>query len=116
MRNIWLLLIGLSLSSLAAATPWFTQDPRTLPEGKWRVEEHVLYAPVDDRLVDGDREPLTTVQDFSSLTLHTRVRYGWTDNVTVFADLPYVFRHATANGGAKLDNEAMGDVLVLVKR
>ncbi|NLO05202.1 MAG: hypothetical protein GX131_05165, partial [candidate division WS1 bacterium] len=42
----------------AHATPWFTQDPRTLPEGKWRVEEHILYSETDSALVDGDRQAL----------------------------------------------------------
>jgi hypothetical protein len=115
MRSIWLALIGMTFASLAAATPWFTQDPRTLPAGKWRVEEHVLYAPFSDSLVDGDRTPLTAVQDFSALTLHTRIRYGWRDDVTVFADVPWVSKHVTTNSGSTLDNDSVGDVLLLVK-
>jgi hypothetical protein len=115
MRRLWLTLIGTTLASAALATPWFTQDPRTLPAGRWRVEEHVLYAPFEDSLVDGDRTPLTAVRDFSALTLHTRVRYGLRDDVTVFVDIPWVSKRATTNDGGKLDNDGLGDLLVLVK-
>lgn len=112
---IWLGLIGLFAASLASATPWFTQDPRTLPEGKWRIEEHVIYAPFNDAVVDGDREPLGAVQDFSSLVLHTRIRYGVKDNLTVFMDVPWVFRRATGNDGITRENDDIGDIVLLAK-
>lgn len=115
MRSIWLALIGITLASAASATPWFTQDPRTLPAGKWRVEEHVLYSQFNDALVDDEREPLSTVQDFSALTLHTRIRYGLQDDVTVFADIPWVSKHVTTSGGSALDNDDLGDITLLVK-
>ena len=50
MRSLCFALIAAIAASAAFATPWFTQDPRTLPAGKWRVEEHVLYAPFEDAL------------------------------------------------------------------
>jgi hypothetical protein len=115
MRGIWLVLIALGLSSVASATPWFTQDPRTLPQGKWRVEEHVLYSDVDDALVDGDRVPFAAIEDFTSLTLHTRVRYGATDDLTVFVDVPYVRKRVTGLGGVETTNDGLGDLFFLAK-
>lgn len=115
-RSLWVAALAAAcLSSLASATPWFTQDPRTLPQGKWRIEEHVLYSPTDEALVDGDKVPLTTVQDFSSLTLHTRVRYGIRDDVTAFVDIPWVSKDMTTSGGVDMDNSGLGDLLFLAK-
>jgi hypothetical protein len=95
----------------AHATPWFTQDPRTLPEGKWRVEEHILYSETDSALVDGDRQALPGDADASALTLHTRVRYGATDDLTLFVDFPYQYREFS--GGQERDS--LGDLLLLGK-
>ncbi|MEN6401101.1 MAG: hypothetical protein ABFD94_04095, partial [Armatimonadia bacterium] len=67
MRIYVALLLGLAAATAAMATPWFTQDPRTLPEDKWRIEEHVLFSEVDSALVDGDKVPLPAGK-FSSLT------------------------------------------------
>ncbi|MFO8081666.1 MAG: transporter [Armatimonadota bacterium] len=99
----------------AHATPWFTQDPRTLPEGKWRVEEHVFYSETGDALVDGDRQALPGGADATSLTLHTRVRYGVNDDLTVFADIPWVLKEFTAPDGTKRDADGFGDLMFLGK-
>lgn len=99
----------------AHATPWFTQDPRTLPQGKWRVEEHLLYSQTDDALVDGDRRSLPGGAEATSLTLHTRVRYGVNNDLTVFVDFPWVSKEFTAPDGTERDAEGFGDMLFLGK-
>ncbi len=99
----------------AYATPWFTQDPRTLPEGKWRVEEHIFYSETGDALVDGDRRSLPGGAEATSLTLHTRVRYGVNDQLTVFADVPWISNEFTAADGTKRTEEGVGDLLFLGK-
>lgn len=116
MRLAWTFVTAVCLSSFAAAgTPWFTQDPGTLKKGMWRVEEHVLYSPTDSALVDGDKVPLTSVREFKSLTVHTRVRYGVRDDVTVFMDVPWVFREMTSTTGVTTRNDDLGDLFFLVK-
>lgn len=110
--------IALMLSfaaGLAHATPWFTQDPRTLPAGKWRVEEHLLYSETEDALVDGDRAALPAGGEATALTLHTRIRYGATDDLTVFVDIPWVDREYTPAGGLAQSNDGLGDLLFLGK-
>jgi hypothetical protein len=108
-------LLALFTVGVAHATPWFTQDPRTLPEGKWRVEEHVFYSQTDDALVDGDRKSLPGGAEATSLTLHTRVRYGVNDRLTVFADVPWVSKEFTAPDGTERDTDGFGDMLFLGK-
>jgi hypothetical protein len=99
----------------AYATPWYTQDPRTLPEGKWRVEEHALYSDFDSGLRDGHSAALPAgATEASALTFHTRVRYGIADNLTVFADFPYVEKRVHTPGGV-VDNSGWGDVNLLAK-
>lgn len=104
----------LTIVSLAQATPWFTQDPRTLSEGKWRVEEHVLFSEFDSALVDGDKVPLPA-GEFSSFTAHTRVRYGVKDNFTIFMDAPWVNKRWTAPDGTVREENGLGDMLFLAK-
>lgn len=108
-------LLALFTVGAAYATPWFTQDPRTLPEGKWRVEEHLLYSETDDALVDGDRQSLPGQAEATSLTLHTRVRYGVSDDLTVFVDMPWVSKEFTAPDGTERDADGFGDMLFLGK-
>lgn len=108
-------LLALFAVGAAHATPWFTQDPRTLPEGKWRVEEHVFYSETDDALVDGDRQSLPGNAEATSLTLHTRIRYGVNDRLTVFADMPWVSKEFTAPDGTERDEDGFGDLLFLGK-
>ncbi len=108
--------LTLGLAALAGATPWFTQDPRTLPEGGWRAEEHVLYSHIDHALSDGKDAPLAGgVTEASALTFHTRVRYGVSDNLTLFADMPYVTKRVHGPGGATQENSGWGDVALLAK-
>jgi len=102
-------------AGLAHATPWFTQDPRTLPAGKWRVEEHVLYSETGDALVDGDRAALAAGGEATSLTLHTRIRYGARDDLTVFVDIPWIDREYAPAGGAAQSHDGLGDLLFLGK-
>jgi hypothetical protein len=110
-----LVVIGLLYAVAAHATPWFTQDPRTLPEGKWRVEEHVIYSSIDEGLANGDAVPLPGgVTDASALTLHTRIRYGVRDDLTVFIDLPWVDKQVDTPSG-DLDNDGLGDVQFVAK-
>lgn len=104
------------LGGIAQATPFFTQDPRTLPEGKWRVESHFLYADIDESLVDGDSVPLVGGEEATSLTINTRVRYGVNDDLTVFVDIPYVRKTLTDNSGDKDTNEGLGDMVFLAKQ
>ena len=54
-----LLFAGLlaAAATSAGATPFFTQDPRTLPQGKWRVGTHLLFSDSDDSLVNGEKVP-----------------------------------------------------------
>lgn len=114
-RLIAAALILIGAAGLAHATPWFTQDPRTLPAGKWRVEEHLLYSRIDDALVNGDRAALPAGGEATALALHTRVRYGATDNLTVFVDIPWVDREYTPAGGPTQSHEGLGDLLFLGK-
>jgi hypothetical protein len=115
MRTVTSVVALLSVAALAQATPWFTQDPRTLPAGKWRVEEHLLYSDIDNSLVSGDSAPLAAgVSEASAFTAHTRVRYGVRDDLTVFIDLPHVTKRVhTANG--VLENSGLGDITLLAK-
>ena len=107
-------LFALALSA-AHATPWFTQDPRTLPEGKWRVEEHIFFSETSDALADGDRQSLPGGAEATALTLHTRVRYGVNDRLTVFADIPWISNEFDPGAGAKRTEEGFGDLLFLGK-
>ena len=102
-------------AGVAGATPFFTQDPRTLPQGMWRVEEHLLLSDFDESLVDGHEAPLIGGRSASSLTLNTRVRYGVRDKLTVFADIPYVRKRLRATDGATRTNDGLGDVFLLAK-
>lgn len=116
MTRLTIVVLALSfVAGIAHATPWFTQDPRTLPAGKWRIEEHVLYSETDETLVDGDRAALPAGGEATSLTLHTRIRYGATDDVTVFADIPWVEREYTPASGVEQSHEGLGDLLLLGK-
>lgn len=110
-----LTLAALSLVVAAQATPWFTQDPRTLPEGHWRVEQHAVYAWFDESLVASETRPLALGREASSLTLVTRVRYGARDDLTVLADVPWVRKRLTANDGSVRKESGLGDVLLLAK-
>ena len=110
-----LVVLSVLYAGAAHATPWFTQDPRTLPQGMWRVEEHVLYSDIDSGLANGDAVPLPNgVTDASALTLHTRLRYGVRDDLTVFVDLPWVQKRVHTPSGL-LDNDGLGDVQFLAK-
>jgi hypothetical protein len=109
-----LLVIG-ATAAIAAATPFFTQDPGTLPQGLWRVEEHSLYADYDTSVVDGGETPLVGGRDASSWTLNTRVRYGVRDDLTVFVDVPHVRKTLTDADGSKHTNEGLGDLFLLAK-
>jgi len=116
-RPLVVSLIALSLlyAVAAHATPWFTQDPRTLPEGKWRVEEHFLYAGIDQGLADGEGVPLPGgVTNASSITAHTRIRHGVRDDLTVFVDLPWV-RKSVHTATGTVDNDGLGDIQFLAK-
>lgn len=107
--------LALACSRWAAATPWFTQDPRTLPEGKWRVEEHVLYSEVNEALFDGRTTPLPNgVTEASMLIFHTRIRYGLRSDLTVFIDLPLVEKRVHGAAGV-LTNRGLGDISLLAK-
>ena len=114
MRIYVAMLLGLAAATAAMATPWFTQDPRTLPEDKWRIEEHVLFSEVDSALVDGDKVPLPAGK-FSSLTAHTRIRYGVEDDLTVFLDVPWVRKRWTAPSGDVTTADGLGDMMFLAK-
>ncbi|MBM3500966.1 MAG: transporter [Armatimonadetes bacterium] len=105
-----------ALSAVAAhATPWFTQDPRTLPDGWWRVEEHFMYSGIDHGLADGETAPLPGgVTNASAITAHTRIRYGARDDLTVFVDIPWVRKEAHTAAGT-LDNDGLGDLQFLAK-
>jgi len=106
----------LTAATIACATPWFAQDPRTLPQGAWRVEEHVLYSDITDALAAGENAPLAGgVASASATTLHTRLRYGLRDDLTVFVDAPYVFKRTHGPGGLVRDNSALGDLVFLAK-
>ena len=103
------------ISGAAQATPFFTQDPRTLPQGMWRIEEHLLLTDFDESLVDGHEAPLLGGHSASSLTVNTRLRYGVRDDLTVFADIPYVRKRLQATDGATRTNDGLGDVFLLAK-
>lgn len=104
------------IATMASATPWFTQDPRTLPQGKWRVEEHVMFAEANGGLSDDRDAPLPGgAREVSTLNLHTRVRYGVTDDLTLFADLPLITKRLEAADGSTQSNTDLGDVVVLAK-
>jgi hypothetical protein len=110
-----MILLAAVSAHIAGATPWYTQDPRTLPQGKWRVEEHALYSDFDNGLLDGHSTALPGgATDASAFILHTRVRYGVTDNLTVFADAPYVEKRVHTPA-AVVDNSGWGDVSLLAK-
>jgi hypothetical protein len=110
-----LVLLSLLSAVAAHATPWFTQDPRTLPEGMWRVEEHFMYSGIDSGLANGDTVPLPGgMTDVSALTLHTRVRYGARNDLTVLIDLPWVQKQVHSPAGS-LDNDSLGDITLLAK-
>jgi hypothetical protein len=110
-----LTVFSLAYAVAAHATPWFTQDPRTLPSGYWRVEEHVLYSGIDEGLAQGHHAPLPNgATDASALTVHTRVRYGVRDSLTVFVDFPWVEKRVHTPGGT-LDNSGLGDITMLAK-
>lgn len=115
MRLSITLLLGLAAATAALATPWFTQDPRTLPEGKWRVEEHFLFSEFDSALVNGEKVALPA-GEFSSFVAHTRVRYGVTDDLTVFLDVPWVRKRWTAANGDVTTADGLGDMMLLAKQ
>lgn len=111
-------IIALCLFGLAAAanaTPWFTQDPRTLKQGMWRVEEHILYSSVDNSLSDGNEVPFGAGGEFTNFILHTRVRYGIRDDLTVFVDAPWVNKRWTQSSGTVATDNGLGDMLFLLK-
>jgi hypothetical protein len=104
-------LVALTLTSLTHATPWYTQDPRTLPEGGWRVEEHVLGTHIGNSLADGSEAPLPGgASGVSATVLHTRVRYGVRDDLTVFMDFPFVSKEVRGTGGQVQDKSGLGDL------
>lgn len=105
----------LTLAAAAYATPWFTQDPRTLPEGKWRLEEHILYSSVDSSLSDGDKVPLGAGGEFTNFIAHTRLRYGLRDDLTIFMDAPWVNKRWTQANGTLAKENGLGDMLFLLK-
>lgn len=110
------LLLWVAVIPAAKATPWYTQDPRTLPEGGWRVETHVLYSEIDNSLVDGDKGPLPGgATDASALVFHNRFRYGLKDDLTVFVDVPYVSKRVHLADGAVRDSSGLGDLNLLAK-
>ncbi len=112
----WSVLAVMATASSAGATPFFTQDPRTLPQGKWRVELHLLTTTSDQSLVDGDEAPLLLLGGrASSFVTEARVRYGATDRLTVFADFPYVRKSLEAPDGGERTNSGLGDIFVLAK-
>lgn len=115
LRISGLSLMALCLAGTVQATPWFTQDPRTLPQGHWRVEQHALYSRYDESLVASETRPLALGREASSLSLVTRVRYGARDDLTVFVDLPWVRKRLTANDGSVRTESGLGDVLLLAK-
>jgi len=98
----------------ALTTPFFTQDPRTLPAGKWRVETHLLSSHYEHSLVDGDEVPLLSGDSASASTYQTRIRYGAADKLTLFVDIPYVRKTVCAGGVRRISN-GRGDVALLVK-
>jgi len=61
--NLSLLTILMSLE-ISHATPWFTQDPKTLPQGNWRFEEHIMYSKADSGLADGVEATLPFVTGY----------------------------------------------------
>jgi len=110
-----LIVFGVAYAVAAHATPWFTQDPRTLPAGHWRVEEHVLYSGVEEGLADGRGVPLPNgATGASALTAQTRLRYGLRDDLTLFVDVPFVAKHVDTPAGA-LNNSGLGDLTLLGK-
>jgi len=112
----WAIFVTLAAATAALATPWYTQDPRTLKQDHWRIEEHVIYSTTDSALSDGDDAPLPGgAADASSLTALTRVRYGVTDNVTVFMDVPWVHKRVHPLAGGTVENDGMGDLFFLAK-
>ena len=98
----------------AIATPFFTQDPRTLPAGKWRVETHLLASHFDQSLVDGDKVPLLAGDAASASTYQTRIRYGAADKLTLFVDIPYVRKTLSVDGKRRTHN-GLGDMALLAK-
>jgi hypothetical protein len=115
MRWVVLALSLLALAAAADATPFFTQDPRTLPEGGWRIEEHVLYANFDSSLSDGEKVPLAAGGEFTSFTARTRVRYGVRDDLTLFMDAPFVRRRWIQASGTRITESGLGDLLFVLK-
>lgn len=105
----------IAFSSIAVATPWYTQDPRTLKEGKWRLEGHVLYTSIDSALSDGDEVPLASATKASSLVSLVRARYGVRDDLTLFVDIPWVNKRAHLRDGTVLDEEGLGDLAFVAK-
>jgi hypothetical protein len=102
-------------AAVAGATPWFTQDPRTLPAGHWRVEEHVLIQGINDGLANGHEAPLPNgATGASSLTALTRIRYGARDDLTVFVDIPFVDKELDTPAGPDR-NSGLGDLTFLAK-
>ncbi|MGQ9731928.1 MAG: transporter [Candidatus Zipacnadales bacterium] len=112
---MWLLFSLIGLASGVNATPWFTQDPRTLPQGRWRVEQHLIYCDIDEGLADGQRVPLPGgVTEASALTLHTRVRYGVANDLTLFVDVPFEQRRIHTTAGTD-EYSSLGDLTFLAK-
>jgi len=113
--NLSLLVFVMSLG-IAHATPWFTQDPKTLPQGGWRFEEHMMYSGADSGLADGAAATLPGgLTDSSTLIMQTRLRYGVTDKLTVFGDLPYVRQEIELASGDTGSNSGLGDITLLAK-
>ena len=111
-------ILGLCLFGLAAAanaTPFFTQDPRTLPAGGWRVEEHVIYSNTDSSLADGEKVPFFAGGEFTSFTARTRVRYGLRDDLTLYVDAPFVRRRWIQANGTHLSESGLGDMVFVLK-
>jgi len=119
MRTLRRLIIAAALvtrfAGAAQATPFFTQDPRTLPQGMWRVEEHLLFSEFDESLVDGQEVPLLGGREASSFTANTRIRYGVRDDLTMFVDIPYARKRLVASDGVTRTNDGLGDLFVLAK-
>ncbi|MHB8996803.1 MAG: transporter [Armatimonadota bacterium] len=115
MRPVLLALLLLVSATLAEATPFFTQDARTLPEGGWRIEEHVLYSNTDSSLSDGEKVPLVFGGEFTNFIARTRVRYGLRDDLTLFVDAPFVRRRWIQPGGAKVSESGLGDLFFHLK-
>ncbi len=105
----------LALTRPAQATPYFTQEPRTLPEGKWRIGEHLLFSHCDESLVDGEETPLLAGAEGSSFIANTRVRYGLRDRITLLLEVPYVERRLVARNGSEIVNRGFGDLFFVAK-